>query len=676
MQLGDYAAQLNQEVLAAAEVDGTSRLDAFTELIIERLTAAGEFDGGQIAYYRKTGIEVSGWSGAGEEDVLHIFITDWRDEVPPPSLTRTQAAVLLKRATTFVSRSAEGLAQQLEESMPVWELADFIQRQIQSFQEIRVYIFSDACARNVDLPSLEPISGVPVSAHLWDLDRLFRMDTSGMEREVITADISELAGAPVACLTGPPGDDLNVYLAVFPGELVAKLYGVYGSRLLERNVRSFLQARGAVNRGIRDTLLNAPGLFLAYNNGLSATAAAITLVKTGDGSQAIAQIRDLQIVNGGQTTASIHHVATKDKADLSAVGVQVKLTVVKSDLIDEIVPSISKFANTQNKVTGADFSANHKFHVRVEELSRTVWAPAPDGGQRQTHWFYERARGQYGDELARARTPAKRDQFKTMNPSSQKFSKVDLAKFVNSWEQLPHIVSLGGEKNFREFMLRLEQRPINPDVEWFHRLIAMAILFRRSIEIVRAQQFGGYGAQIVTYTIAKLAHETQSRLDLDAIWRTQKLSIPASEAIAEISHAVHHVIVNPFGTVRHIGEWAKKLDCWKAVEELDWNPSPTLKKELRTRSAPGSALPIENEGLAGATATESELVAWAASISADHWYGIAKWAKDTNNLQVWQRKIAFSLGRLATQGRLPSAKQATQGEVLYNEAQRLGFEMI
>jgi len=673
MKLEGYAEQFNQEVLAAAEVDAISRLDAFTQLVIERLTSAGEFDDGQISYYRKTGLEVSGWSAAGEEDVLHVFITDWRDEIPPPSLTRTQVITLLKRLTTFISRSTSGLAAQLEESSPVWELADLIERQAKALSEFRVYVFSDASARAIDLPELDPIAGVPVTAHLWDIDRLYRLDTSGLEREVITADITELHGGPLPCLAGPKGADHTVYLAVFPGDLVAKLYGQYGSRLLERNVRSFLQARGAVNRGIRETLLKAPERFLAYNNGMSATAADVTLVKTADGGKAIAAIRDLQIVNGGQTTASISHVATKDKADLSKVAVQVKLTVVNPESLDEIVPSISRYANTQNKVTGADFSANHQFHVRVEELSRTVWAPAPDGGQKQTHWFYERARGQYADELTRARTPAKQKQFKTMNPASQKLSKTDLAKFVNSWEQLPHIVSLGAEKNFREFMLRLADRNINPDVEWFHRMIGMAILFRSAEKIVQKQQFGGYRAQIVTYSIAKLAHETQSRIDLDGIWRSQKLSSAASDAIAEISYPVHEIIINPSGSVRHVGEWAKKLDCWKKVEEFNWAPGASLKKELRTRPDPKTSQPESNEGLAGATAEESELINWATDVPAEHWFGIAAWAKDTNNLQGWQRSIAVSIGRLIAQNRKPSLKQATQGKKLYEEAQRLGF---
>lgn len=261
---------------------------------------------------------------------------------------------------------------------------------------------------------------------------------------------------------------------------------------------------------------------------------------------------------------------------MSEVNVQAKLTVVGADHVDEMVPHISMYSNTQNKVTGADFSANDPFHVKVEEIARSVWAPAPEGTQRQTHWFYERARGQFADEYSRAGTKAKQRQFKLANPPRQKLTKTDLAKFEHSWEQLPHLVSLGAEKNFREFMLRLAQRPnLVPDVEYFQRLVAKAILFRSTERLVSAQRFGGYRANIVTYTVAKLVHATAHRIDLDRIWRDQQLSTTTEGAIAELSPACHDVIVNPSGRVRHIGEWCKKLDCWKVIEELEWG-SPRL----------------------------------------------------------------------------------------------------
>lgn len=147
-----------------------------------------------------------------------------------------------------------------------------------------------------------------------------------------------------------------------------------------------------------------------------------------------------------------------------------KLSVITSpEDMDEIVPRISAFANTQNKVQVADFSANDPYHRRVEELSRTIWAPA-QGGMKPVNWFYERARGQYADMLSRETTTLRRKQFKETHPV---FTKTDLAKYENTWDQLPFQVSGGAQKNFRRFTLRLDERKAAlPDEKYFQNLVA------------------------------------------------------------------------------------------------------------------------------------------------------------------------------------------------------------
>lgn len=235
-------------------------------------------------------------------------------------------------------------------------------------------------------------------------------------------------------------------------------------------------------------------------------------------------------------------------------------------------------------------------------------------------------------------------------------------------------MSLGAEKNFREFMLRLADRRIDPDVQWFQRLAAMAILFRSAEKIVQQQRFGGYRAQIVTYTVAKLSYATQHRINLDGIWRQQRLSPALEQAIVELSHHVFQILTNPSGTVRHIGEWCKKLDCWKAVEELDWQPSDSLRRELKVVARPGKAQPT-NQGLAGATRHEEALITQIADVPAETWFEISRWAAQTGNLQPWQRRIAYSVGELLARGQRPSIKQAQQSKLLYDEARRLGLQL-
>jgi hypothetical protein len=429
-----------------------------------------------------------------------------------------------------------------------------------------------------------------------------------------------------------------------------------------------------VNKGIRESLLTEPGRFLAYNNGLSATAASVTFAELPGGGTGITSIEDFQIVNGGQTTASIAATVRRDRADVGRVEVQTKLTVVGGEIIDELVARISKYANTQNKVTGADFSANDPFFVALESLARSIWAPAADGSQKQSHWFFERARGQYADDLTRSGTPSNQRTFKIVNPPQQKFTKPDIAKFEHSWEQLPHLVSLGAEKNFREFVIRLGERPMAPDDEYFQHLIAKAILFRSTEKIVSAQKFGGYRANIVTYSIAKLVHATAHRLDLDRIWRNQELTETASGALAEVSHLAQEIITHPPGGMTHVGEWSKKADCWAMVRESRWNVPAKLSAELVALRGdthePGVKL---DRGLATLTDEESALIAEASEVDADCWYRLSNWAKETNSLLGWQRSLAYSLGGLAGRGKTPSIKQARQGMKMLEEARSYGF---
>jgi hypothetical protein len=543
-------------------------------------------------------------------------------------------------------------------------------RALKSATRVRLFLFTNATCRNFK-STRENEGDVEYSTNLWDVARLHRLLTSGSLHEPIVVDFQELCGAPLPCLGTPAvDDDYSALLAIVPGSVLAKLYGEYGTRLLELNVRSFLQAKGAVNRGIRETLLRNPERFLAYNNGISATASRIEMVD-GTESKGILRLHDLQIVNGGQTTASIHAAMQRDGADMSKVLVQAKITVVSPERIPDIVPAISKYSNTQNKVTTADFSSNDSFHVEMEKLSRSVWAPSPTGDGQETHWFYERARGQYADELSRQRTPARVKAWKLANPTRQKFTKTDLAKYVASWDQYPYLVSRGAEKNFREFMVRLSSsgRP-RVDPSYFRRLIAKAILFKEADRIVSMKNFGGYKANVVTYTLAKLTNETKSCVDLDAVWKAQGLSPATEQAIAALSELVHSSITNPPGGA-NIGEWCKRPECWARVQRLSWDIPPDLRSELvdqRTLRARDA----EEEDNAPELMEDPEVAA-VSSVEAQTWFDVSQWAKQTGSLQPWQRGLAYGLGQRAERGVPPTVKQARQGAILLEESIRLGF---
>ena len=370
----------------------------------------------------------------------------------------------------------------------------------------------------------------------------------------------------------------DIALAVIPGQVLAEIYDRWGARLLEQNVRVFLQARGKVNRGIRITLENEPSMFFAYNNGITATAEQVDIVNEG-GQLLLRGLRNFQIVNGGQTTASIH-VAKLRKLDLTRTFVQMKLSVVTPKRATELVPRISEYANTQNRVSAADFFANHPFHVRIEGFSRRIHAPSPDGTFRQSKWFYERARGQYADARANL-TPAQRRKFDLENPRSQLFAKTDLAKFLSVWEGRPHEVSLGAQKNFAAFARRIgqawEKSPDDFNEAWYRVAVAKAVIFKSAERIVSAQTWyqGGYRANIVAYTIAKIAHDVTDQeraVDFDSIWRRQSQGVALDEAIAIIAKPVHEVLIHPSSGISNVTEWAKKQACWERVRNLaiDW----------------------------------------------------------------------------------------------------------
>jgi hypothetical protein len=374
-------------------------------------------------------------------------------------------------------------------------------------------------------------------------------------------------------------------------------------------------------------------------------------------------VRNLQIVNGGQTTASLYHTVKKDKASLKGIYIQAKLSVIPPSQIDIIVPLISRYANSQNKVSDADFYANDPFHIRIEELSRNIWVPAINGNHKQTKWFYERARGQYLDAKGRESTSARKRQFEMIYPNKQKFTKTDLAKYENTWMQLPNLVSMGAQKNFNHFSIQLRQRSsIEINNEYFQHLIAKALLFKCAERVISDMRYGGYRANIVTYTLAWLSYHTSQRIDLNSIWMQQDISVALLEAIRSVSTLVQKIIINPPNT-GNVTEWCKRKECWEAVRNEKISISDDLQREL-----------IDNNcNTTKSDSPDSHIIAAISKISAQTWFDIAKWAKETNNLQSWQRSLSLSIGKKLSRGYPIRLKQAQQGQRIIDEVKIMGF---
>lgn len=673
-RLESFTEDLFQEVIVASDSDdvGEFRVDQFTLQMSEYLIEAGEIDDINVCYFKTRGMRMNGYNVSQDENCLDLFITIFNQQNPPVSVTKTQCDVAFKQAENILRKGLSGYHRSLEESSEIFDAFQRIYEIRGQLTRCRIYLLTDGVVKQ-EMFDTNTVEAISTSMNIWDIRRVFRFASSGKKFEPIEIDFKQEYGELIPCLSLSDRDsDYEGYLAVIPGEILAGVYDRYGPRLLERNVRSFLQVRGKVNKGIRATILEQPHRFFAYNNGITATAESIEF--ENEDSLKISKVRNLQIVNGGQTTASLYHTSIKDKADLSGIFVQAKLSVIPQEHIEQIVPLISRYANSQNKVNDADFFANDPFHVSIEELSRTVWTPTVGGTGRATHWFYERARGQYMDAKGRERTPARKRQFEAISPSRQKFTKTDLAKYENTWMQLPHIVSLGAQKNFNNFSIQLKERgKVKVDKDYFERLIAKAILFKRADKIIRDQDYGGYKANIVTYTLSWLSHHTSQRIDLDRIWQDQDISPALQRVIRDVSVIVQAAITNPPDN-RNITEWCKRKECWDKIRETKHSLEKTLQAELIDVSKAVSKKP--DRGINAANNDDLAKIREVEAVPADQWFQIAKWAKETNNLQPWQRSLAFSIGKLVNRSSNLSQKQAKHGLSILKESEELGFKAI
>ena len=429
---------------------------------------------------------------------------------------------------------------------------------------------------------IEDYNGIPVEGQIWDIDRLFRVCCSEQGRQIIEIDFKEYCGEGIPCIEASSAstEQYSSYLGVIPGTVLADIYDKFGSKLLEGNVRSFLSTKVAVNKKIRGTILNNPEMFFAFNNGISATAMDVQ-IEDSDHGRFITFVRDFQIINGGQTTASISNARYKDKADLSSIFVQMKLTSIDEttpEESDELIRNISRSSNSQNKVSDADFFASHPFHRRMEQISRHMFAPASDGAQYETKWFYERARGQYLQEQMRL-TPAKKRQFELQNPKNKVIKKTDLAKVQNTWRGFPQVVSKGAQTNFNAFAEYIdEQWNLNDEQfneRYFQTTAALILMFQYLEKNITKQPWyeGGYRANIIYYTLAqfrRLLHNQYPGQDLDLmlIWNRQSVPEQVGEILIALAELVLLKITDPSRKVANVTQWCKRNDCWDEVKKI------------------------------------------------------------------------------------------------------------
>jgi AIPR protein len=632
---------------------------------------------------RRRSLGMDGYAFDDADGSLRLVIADFGGDEEPETVTQTSAKALFSKAAAFVEEALAGNDDHLPaDEDPVADFAGMLDTHRNSITRFRFYLVTDGLLsdRIRDWPE-QSIGGIASEFHIWDIARFNTALASQSGRDALTVDFGSFVENGLPCLHASLNQsEYSGYLCVLPGDALAQMYEEYGSRLLEGNVRSFLGKTGKVNRAIRETIIRNPEMFFAFNNGIAATA---TSVETKDGPDGprLLSATDLQIVNGGQTTASLAFTRRKDGADLSRIFVQMKLSVVDAEKSGELIPKISEYANKQNKVSDSDLFSNHEFHRKLEEVSRRIKAPARAGSQRPTSWFYERVKGQYRIETAKM-SPAEKLRFEADNPRRQVITKTDLAKVENSWQRLPHEVSKGAQKNFDLFskyvVAEWQRNPLQFNDEYFRTMVVHTIVFRELEQMIPTQKDwydGGYRANVVTFSIAKLVQIIDEQggggaLNTQAIWKSQNISAALLDQLKLIARVMYSVITSPEQGLENITEWCKKELAWQRAQQKRVNLLPELTVELVSRA--------ENEEREADAETKARIDVGIAAVTEvlnfkhSSWKRLRDWGIQRRELTPKEDQLLLFA---ATVGKVPSEKQAAAILQIRRKLEQEGFSL-
>jgi hypothetical protein len=596
--LVQYIEELKSDIASRvySEGQGASFEDKFTEYCIEVLESIGKSEGARVLSYlhpnTNGGVEwkINGYclkdfikDEENQEyfETLDVFITIYKNEYNY-LITKDEYNKTVNQIKKFIHASIKRHINYIDSShTELIYLIDIIGRQSSNFERINLFFLTNGFSNH--FKEKFDISGIQVILHPWDLNRLFKINESNSLHEPIEIDFltidSNVKG--LQCLKVPSIDEMyDCYLAIIPGSTLSILYKEYSNELLESNVRAFLGQAGKFNKGIRDTIRNKPQMFLPYNNGITATAESVetTII---DGQLVITKLNDFQIVNGGQTTASLYHTQKKYKdVDLSKIFVQMKLTVIKNkDQKNIEVPNISRFANSQNKVSELDLSSNNPYFVQIENLSRKKYVINPDNRNQSRLWFFERANGQYR-EILNKQNKSQQIKFKEQNPSALKFIKSDIAKYINIWDLEPHYVSQGSQKNFIHYTKKitdLVSKNKLPGDNFYRKLISNAILFKTMDRLFGRKGFDAIGdtnlkSFTVAYSLSYFHYLTSNRIDLWKIYEDQKIDDVLSNELRRILIFVYqHIIVE--SNLALVSEYAKRASSWEKLKATPYQVS-------------------------------------------------------------------------------------------------------
>ncbi|WP_316199178.1 AIPR family protein [Bradyrhizobium sp. SZCCHNS2002] len=674
-----FAEDILRDVGEALSTDEPFSQEIFTRQVLERLEEAGHLEGTfplfQQGRVRNSIYRIDGYSYDEERSRLELFTTIYREDLPPTKIPQAEVTRAFERAIRFVNASMEGLAAQLEPSnSDASDLARLIEAQARTLGSVRITLLTNGIVDKTT-GSTDWLDH-KVEFNTYDIVRLQRILGEGETRADIAVDLEALTGSPVPCLHVPSqAGEYDAYLSVLPGEALSRIYERYGVRLLELNVRAFLglQGRKSVNAELRRTIADQPSMFLAYNNGIVATVDDLEIVNDKAGRPSIKSLKGLQIVNGGQTTASLHRARRKDSLNLGNVAVPIKIIKVGGADLSEMVASISRAANRQNTVQLADFSAGDPFHQEVETLANNTWLDDQKG-----RWFYERARGSYtAAEQKAAYRKSDQQTFRTQTPKQRRLNKLDLARYLTAWDGLPYRVCLGGQKNFQHYMQRMkDSNPPPPDTAWFKRLVAKAIFYRAAEKKIRSMKFPAYGAQITAYVVSGIAQKTGGRIDFDRLWSQQRVSTEL-EKLVEVWAPQIDTLLRQSAGQKNPSEWFKKEECWlDLVSRLPAFSDPLPPELSYAADSDGDeAAPVP---LRAHSVADYERIEQCMTVTAATWLEVAELGQKAGVVHWKVAGICRTLASYAAGGwdKKPSARQAKPALEALQACQRAGVVAI
>ncbi len=486
-----------------------------------------------------------------------LIITDFVDSPETGNLTKSDIKSLYNKMQYFIADAySNKVKDYCDMSDTLIDLAKEFREKIGTEENTQITAFKFFIVtnklisnriKNVDVPSLLKR---PVSLQIWTLERFYESYIS-TKNERINIDCKDWGIDGIQCIKANVSSSnlFDSYMGVVPGLVLAKLFKKYQSPLLEGNIRCFLNARGKINKSIKSTIIgDHPENFFTYNNGIAVISNSVTL---SDDNRYITEFDGFQIVNGGQTTASLTNALIKGEApsgNLEKIFVPMKLTVLNfnmddatdteeiqrnTDLYNTIVHDIAKSSNWQNPTQEADFFSNDPFHREMERLSLLGEnkAPTKPGEISGTYWFYERSKNRW-EQSTFYMSKAQRQEWNKIHPKSQVITKEKLGMYYNTLALLPHLVCKGGVNNMPTFaktiMYVMSKRPESINSFFFKKYVAVKIVYDSTDKLIAAAEWypiGGYKAMYIPYTIAKIVSSLPKNKDIDwkLIWRKQSM---------------------------------------------------------------------------------------------------------------------------------------------------------